>query len=190
MIKKKAESLEQMQIDLKHAIREYYLTDNKDAILIIQDLATKMAILHGFERKSITGVNEYIIHLDEYCRKMAMTYSYKPVFILGLLGNTKDIVPKSLDDMAKWFIKFYGSRRRKKLKPERDGLFCQVKPEFDQVVKYLRNNQIKSLQRDGVIDFDGQSIIFSNRISKEDRAWAREAKNACIERLEDYFAKI
>ena len=186
MAKKQIDNLEQMQIDLKHAIREYYLTDNKEAILIIQELATKMAILHGFE----SNADEYVIHLDEHCKKMAMTYSYKAVFILGLLANVKEIKPKTIDEMAKWFVRYYASRIRKELKSEKDGLFCQERPEHDQVVKYLQYNQIKSLQREGVIDFDGKTISFSNRVSTEDKAWARKAKKACSERLEDYFSRL
>lgn len=85
MAKKKADNLEQMQIDLKYAIREYYLTDNKEAILTIQELATKMAILHGYESNTMVDADEYAIRLEEYCKRMAMTYSYKAVFILGLL---------------------------------------------------------------------------------------------------------
>ena len=45
----------------------------KEAILIIQELATKMAILHGFESTTMVDADEYAIHLDEHCRKMAMT---------------------------------------------------------------------------------------------------------------------
>ena len=190
MAKKQIDNLEQMQIDLKHAIREYYLTDNKEAILVIQELATKMAILHGFESNTMADADDYVIHLDEHCKKMAMTYSYKAVFILGLLGNVKEIKPKTIDEMAKWFVRYYASRIRKELKSEKDGLFCQERPEHDQVVKYLKYNQIKSLQREGVIDFDGKTISFSNRVSTEDKAWARKAKKACSERLEDYFSRL
>lgn len=190
MVKKQIDNLEQMQIDLKHAIREYYLTDNKEAILNIQELATKMSILHGFKSNAMADADEYVIHLDEHCKKMAMTYSYKAVFILGLLGNVKEIRPKTIDEMAKWFVRYYSSRIRKNLKPEKDGLFCQGKPEHDQVVKYLKYNQVKSLQREGVIDFDGKIISFSNRVSTEDKAWARKAKKACSERLEDYFSRL
>lgn len=137
MAKMQVDNLKQMQIDLKHAIREYYLTDNKEAILIIQELATKMAILHGYESNSIVDADEYAIRLDEHCRKMAMNYSYKAVFILGLLGNAKEIKPKTIDEMAKWFVRYYAKRIRKEVKPEKDGLFCQEKPDHEQVVKYL-----------------------------------------------------
>lgn len=190
MAKKKADNLEQMQIDLKYAIREYYLTDNKEAILTIQELATKMAVLHGYESNTMVDADEYAIRLEEYCKRMAMTYSYKAVFILGLLGNAKEINPKTVDEMVKWFIHYYAHRIRKELKPEKDGIFCQKNPSYDQVTKYLKYNQIKSLQRDGVIDFDGKIISFSNRVSTEDKAWARKAKKACIERLQNYFARL
>ena len=190
MAKKQVDNLEQMKIDLKHAIREYYLTDNKKAILDIQELATKMAILHGFESNAMVDADEYAIHLDKYCKKMVMNYSYKAVFILGLLGNEKEIQPKTIDEMAKWFIHYYALRIRKKLKPEKDGLFCQKKPLQNEVVKYLKYNQIKSLQCEGVIDFDGKIISFSNRVSTEDKSWAKKAKKACTERLQDYFARL
>lgn len=47
MAQKQVDNLEQMQMDLKHAIRDYYLTENKESILTIQELSTKMAILHN-----------------------------------------------------------------------------------------------------------------------------------------------
>lgn len=190
MAKKQVDNLEQMQTALKHAIREYYLTDNKEAILTIQELSTKMAILHGFESTIIVDADSYAIHLDEHCKKMAMTYSYKAVFILGMLGNGKEITPKNIDDMARWFIKFYGLRLRRKQKAEKNGLFSNPKPDYEQVIKYLKYNVIKSLQREGVIEFDGKIISFSNRVAMEDKAWARNAKRACSERLEKYFERL
>lgn len=190
MAEKQVDNLKQMEIDLKYAIREYYLTDNKEAILNIQELATKMAILHGFASNAMIDADEYAIRLDEYCKRMAMTYSYKAVLILGLLGNTKEIKPKTIDEMAKWFIRYYASRMRKELKPEKNGLFCQKNPSQNQVVKYLKYNQIKTLQREGVINFDGKMIRFSNRISTEDKMWVKKAKKACMERLQDYFAHL
>lgn len=188
--KKQVDNLEQMKIALKNAIRDYYLTDNKETILTIQELSTKMAILHGFESTNITDAESYTIRLDEHCKKMAMTYSYKAVFILGMIGNGKDISPKTIDEMAKWFIKFYASRLRKSLMAEKNGLFSNPKPEYGQVVKYLKYNVVKSLQREGVIEFDGQIIKFSNRVVTEDKAWARKAKKACEERISDYFNRL
>ena len=190
MAKKQIDNLSQMQNDLKHAIREYYLTDNKESILTIQELSTKMAVLHGFESTVMADADSYAVRLDEHCKKMAMTYSYKAVMILGLLGNAKDIKPKSIEAMAKYFIRYYASRIRRGLKTEKNGLFSQPNPDYEQVVKYLKYNQIKSLQREGVIDFDGITISFSNRVSTEDKAWARKAKKACTERLEEYFARM
>ena len=64
MAEKQVDNLKQMEIDLKYAIREYYLTDNKEAILNIQELATKMAILHGFASNAMIDADEYAIRLD------------------------------------------------------------------------------------------------------------------------------
>mgnify|MGYP003292824693 CR=1 FL=1 len=111
MAQNQVDNLKQMQVDLKHAIREYYLTDSKEAILTIQELATKMAILHGFESNSMADADEYAIHLENHCKKMPMNYSYKAVFILGMLGNTKEIKSKTIDEMAKWFIRYYDAMR-------------------------------------------------------------------------------
>ena len=77
MAKKQIDNLSQMQNELKHAIREYYLTDNKESILTIQELSTKMAVLHGFESTVMADADSYAVRLDEHCKKMAMTYSYK-----------------------------------------------------------------------------------------------------------------
>ena len=35
-----------------------------------------MAILHGFASNAMIDADEYAIRLDEYCKRMAMTYSY------------------------------------------------------------------------------------------------------------------
>ena len=96
MAKKQIDNLEQMQIDLKHAIREYYLTDNKEAILIIQELATKMAILHGFESTTMVDADEYAIHLDEHCRKMAMLNNKKAELLDKDLAFDNEIMQKIL----------------------------------------------------------------------------------------------
>lgn len=168
-----------MQIELKHAIREYYLTDNKGAILKIQELSTKIAVLHGFEKNDITDADSYTIYLAEYCQKMAMTYSYKAVLILAMLKNTSDVRPISLEEMARYCVRYYASRKNRGLKPEKDGIFCQNKVDWGDVKKYLKSNQIKSLQRDGVIEFDGEYIRFTNRVEKDNRYWAGKAKKIC-----------
>ena len=72
----------------------------------------------------------------------------------------------------------------------KSGLFSNPKPDYKLVVKYLRNNVIKSLKREGVIEFDGQTIRFGNRVATEDKAWARKAKKTCTERLEEYYDRL
>lgn len=190
MAKKQVDNLEQMQIDLKHAIREYYLTENKEAILTIQELSTKLAVLHGFEKNDISDVDAYTINLAEHCQKMAMTYSYKAVLLLAMLKNTSDVGPVSLDEMARYCVRYYASRKSRGLKPEKDGIFCQEKIDREDVKKYLKSNQIKSLQRDGVIEFDGEYICFTNRVEKDNRYWAGKARKICQDRLKDYFSRL
>ena len=45
--------------------------------------------------------------LIEYCEKMSMSYSYKPVLIMGLIQNQGII---TLDEAASFFLQFYSTR--------------------------------------------------------------------------------
>ena len=45
--------------------------------------------------------------LIEYCEKMSMSYSYKPVLILGLIQNQGSI---TLAEAASYFLQFYSKR--------------------------------------------------------------------------------
>ena len=190
MSRKANSNLPEMEMELKRAIKEYYLYENKEAILKVQDLSTKMAILHGFTSKTVTNADSYVIHLDEHCKTMPMSYSYKAVLLLKLLNDGKNIVPVSIDDMGAWFIKYYSSRQKKHLHPEKDGLLCQRKPDYNLVIRNIKANPIKALEKEGVITFDGKEIKFTNRIYTEEASWAKKAKQACKVRLEEYFKKI
>ena len=79
----------------------------------------------------------------DYCEKMSMSYSYKPVLILSLIQNWGSI---SLNEAASFFLKFYSTRLEQGLIAEkRNSIYSNLNCTFEQVKQNIKNNPIKAL---------------------------------------------
>jgi hypothetical protein len=71
-----------------------------------------------FGWKVITTANQKEIFMD-MVKKMTMSHSYKPVFLLAFLDNIDGNGGAKLEDVARDFARFYEDRREKGLEPEK-----------------------------------------------------------------------
>lgn len=79
----------------------------------------------------------------EYCEKMSMSYSYKPVLILGLIQSHGSI---TLDEAASFFLQFYSTRLEQGLIAEkRNSIYSNLNCTFEQVKQNIKNNPVKAL---------------------------------------------
>ncbi|MBE6852285.1 MAG: DEAD/DEAH box helicase [Ruminococcus sp.] len=106
-----------------------YIKDGK----IIPDMDVPISehkILHYFERKrvkeycekfgwtEITASNRKKLFLD-FCKKMNMSYSYKPVFLISFLSCMNENGEAELDDIADSFAQYYEDRLKQGLPAEK-----------------------------------------------------------------------
>ena len=74
----------------------------------------------------------------DYCEKMSMSYSYKPVLILSLIQGNGNI---TLDEATSFFLRFYSTRLEQGLIAEKhNSIYSNLKCTFEQVKQNIRNN--------------------------------------------------
>lgn len=81
-----------------------------------KDTVKKYAEEFGW--KVITTANQKDIFMD-MVKKMTMSHSYKPVFLLAFLDNIDGNGGAKLEDVARDFARFYEDRRERGLEPEK-----------------------------------------------------------------------
>lgn len=130
--------------------------------------------------------------LHEYCERMSMSYSYKPVLILSVLSNDGT---ESLDDAANYFLSFYGRRLELGLVSEkRNSIYSNLKCSFELVKQNIRQNPIKALTNSSnFFSYDRKSDTFGivpeywQTLQTSDKV---EIAAACNDRLDSYFAAV
>lgn len=128
----------------------------------------------------------------DYCERMSMSYSYKPVLILALINNGGQI---DLDGAASFFLRYYSSRLEQGLIAEKsNSIYSNLHCSFDQVKQNIRNNPVKALiSSSDYFLFDSKSgILFIEPSLLASVAGDKLAalQNICVARLERYFNSI
>lgn len=128
----------------------------------------------------------------EYCEKMSMSYSYKPVLILALIQNHGSI---NLDEAASFFLRFYSTRLEQGLIAERrNSIYSNLDCTFEQVKQNIKCNPVKALlsssdyfvfsSSSGTLSFD-PSLVGS--INESQLASLRAI---CLTRLDRYYSSV
>jgi hypothetical protein len=88
------------------------------------------------------SANRYCSILD-YCEKMSMSYSYKPVLILALTSNDGQV---TLDEAAAYFLRFYSLRLEQGQIAERtNSIYSNLKCTYEQIKQNIQSNPVKAL---------------------------------------------
>lgn len=130
--------------------------------------------------------------LLDYCKKMSMSYSYKPVLILALLKNNGAV---TLDEAANFFLGFYGKRLELGLVAEKNNsIYSNLKCTFELVKQNIRQNPVRALT--------SSSSLFLYNVKTETLYIIPEYYSRltltdiecivaiCIERLNKYYSAI
>ena len=183
-------SLDPLELELKKAVKDYYLHSNNEAILDIQALATNIATVHGL--KPIIPDKEALpdIRLDLHCLKMPMSYSYKAVLLLGMLELCKETESVPIEKMALYFQRFYSARKSTGKRAERSGIYLRNDVSLQQIIENIESNPLKALCGVGVLEYSQGYIRFSPRVDRNNTLWAESARNACLKRLKQYFGRL
>lgn len=128
----------------------------------------------------------------DYCEKMSMSYSYKPVLILSLIQGNGSI---TLDEAASFFLRFYSTRLEQGLIAEkRNSIYSNLNCTFEQVKQNIRNNPVKALVSSSdcfVFHSNTETLSLEpallNSISEGQFATLRAV---CLSRLDRYYSSI
>ena len=130
--------------------------------------------------------------LLQYCLKMNMSYSYKPVLIMSMLENNGKI---TMSEAASYFASYYGSRLTSGLVAEKsNSIYCNLNCSFETIRQNIISNPVRALTnssalfaynvQDATLEIDHS--IWRN-LSHDD---IEAARSACLERLDRYYASI
>ena len=128
--------------------------------------------------------------LMEYCEKMRISYSYKPVLILGLIQNQGSI---TLDEAASFFLQFY-STRQGLIAEIKNSIYSNLNCTFEQVKQNIKNNPIKALLSSSdcfVFNFDTETLSFEPIILDTITENQFSTLHAiCLSRLDRYYSSV
>lgn len=188
-------SIEQLKNNLKDAIKGYYLRDEINKLREVVDIANQ--ILEASDRKESscnekTKTVDCIQALIDYCRSMKMSYSYKPVLILGLLNS--DSFSMSLDEAATFFRNFYEERRKNGQKVEKQNCVYQHENVSDEIIaNNIQANPIKALLKSGYFEYIPNNKEFlirkdiAKRMTQDD---VKTLESICYQKLYRYFSSL
>lgn len=137
-------------------------------------------------------MNTAVQALLQYCLKMKMSYSYKPVLILALLKNHGKV---SIQEAASFFIGYYGSRISQGLIAEkRDSIFSTLNCSVQEIQKNIMTNPVKALTSSSpLFKYNQEQEILTiqnyiwEQLNYDDIIALTEA---CHERLDQYYGKL
>lgn len=187
--------IERLKLDLKNAIKGYYLEDDINCLNDVIDIASK--ILGRNQTQALDGKNDVleivtVQSLIDYCRSMKMSYSYKPVLILSLLSSKTFSI--SLQEAVEFFKEFYEERRRNKQKIEKKNCIYQSPHVSDEMIAdNILANPVKALLKSGYFSYDPKNQKFgivesiSIKITTED---VELIKSICNQKLQAYFSSL
>lgn len=130
--------------------------------------------------------------LLNYCQKMSMSYSYKPVLILALLNNEGKITTW---DAASYFSAFYASRLESGLIAEKsNSIYSNLNCTIEQIRHNIISNPIKALtSSSSLFEYHSSQGVLEiipsvwNQLSSED---INELIDVCMDRLNRYYSGI
>lgn len=187
--------VERLKLDLKNAIKGYYLGGNTDCLNDVIDIASKILgrdHIQVTDKKTDTSKTASVQSLIDYCRSMKMSYSYKPVLVLSLLSSKEFSI--SLKEAVTFFRDYYEERRKNRQKIEKKNCIYQNPLVSDEEIKEnICNNPVKALVKSGYFSYNSKKQEFkivesiAIRIAVED---IEMLKSICNQKLHSYFSSL
>lgn len=129
--------------------------------------------------------------LAEYCNKMNMSYSYKPVLIKALMEHGGQI---HIDDAVNYFVAYYGKRLSMGLIAEMpNSIYSNLNCTVEDIASNIKGNPVKALLNSDFFEYDSKNKLFGiipnvwNTLTAFDR---QEIMSACDRRLDEYYERI
>lgn len=128
----------------------------------------------------------------EYCEKMSMSYSYKPVLILALIQNHGSI---NLDEAASFFLRYYATRLEQGLIAERqNSIYSNLDCTFEQVKQSIKNNPVNALLSSSdyfVFNSSEGTLSFApSLVGSLSEIQIASLRTICLSRLDRYYSSV
>lgn len=130
--------------------------------------------------------------LLDYCRKIKMSYSYKPVLILALIANKAGEKSVSMDSVIASFCDYYKRRIQNGLVAEKgNSIFASEIKSISKASTTIISNPVAVLTKDNVIVYDSnhRTITFTSRYAPSARSIAGIV-SLCEEKLSTYYENL
>lgn len=127
--------------------------------------------------------------LQDFCKTMEMTYSYKPVLILSMINSSEKGYDGNFDSTINEFISFYQNRINNGILAESDeSVFAKEITDYDKAKKTIEYDPVSTLEKSGVVIFNKtkRRLVFSTEYYVDDSN-VKQVKEACLERLSLYY---
>jgi len=129
--------------------------------------------------------------LVEYCLKMSMSYSYKPVIIMALVEYDGIL---HISDAVDYFVRYYAKRLSWGLVAEKsNSIYSNFNCSLEQIETNIKNNPIKALLNSEFFEYDKDHQILSVKSSVWEKLTNIEKQRIieiCNNRLDEYFFRI
>lgn len=185
--------IEKLKIELKNAVKGYYLGGDLNSLKIAVDIANQ--ILGETDNKNAckqADKTNSVKVLIDYCRSMKMSYSYKPVLILSILQS--ESLSITLNDAVDFFRSFYENRKRNGQKIEKKNCIYQSPNTSDEMIAdNILANPVKALLNSGYFEYSPNNQEFglvksiAEQICKED---IETIEAICQQKLQTYFSSL
>lgn len=191
-------SMDALKEEMKKSIRDFYIGGDISAIFKIEELSSTIINAVGAtENKAplspnILGSNTGAVKkLMDYCRKMNMSYSYKPVLIMSLLDMGNGDGSISVANAVKYFRNFYEIRRQQgKLVERKNCIYMNSDVTDSQIASNMISNPIHALIESDFFFFDMDQKLFSlnpaiwRAMNLNEKA---ELMNICSSNIDKYY---
>ena len=129
--------------------------------------------------------------LIEYCCKMNMSYSYKPVLIMALVEYGGEI---HISDAVDYFVQYYARRLSLGLIAERtNSIYSNLNCSLEQIASNIKSNPVKALLNSDHFEYDKKQEILSIKSHVWEELTSSEKEKIieiCLNRLDEYYIKI
>lgn len=200
------QSVENLKEQLKKSVRSFYIEKNESAILEIEKTAQAISEILTLSVDDINDRNALemnkqacilsistVKHLEEYCRNMKMSYSYKPILIMALINAPDKNWEIHISEAAEYFKAFYKKRRDSGLPVERKKCIYQNPGvTIEQIISNLITNPVKTLIESGFFEYNSVSGVFSLNTDMKPQMTTKKALDIldiCSQRLEQYYSR-
>lgn len=128
-----------------------------------------------------------------YIEKTDMKYSYKPILLLAIINCIESRKDTTLENIVKFFERFYKNRDQAGLCVERpESIFAKKMHSFNKAANTIMAGPITAFVKAGLIEYSlpEHRINVASNVEKDIQLNGAEIIEACYRRLDNYYKDL